>query len=132
MYVPGCWHENILVANETVRGHIYTSLVAEVQIQWEQVERIKDIYICTWLLEKICSAHKGLNKYQKGDFTSSTVAFYQKSIFNLLNPFTNRLIYVFIYGIFLGSFLDNLERPFFIELWWQKKIIFLQMHNTIL
>ena len=33
----------------------------------------------------------GLNKYQKDDFTSSTVTFYQKSIFNLLNSFTNRL-----------------------------------------
>ena len=33
----------------------------------------------------------GLSKYQKGDFTSSTDAFYQKSIFNLLNPFTNSL-----------------------------------------
>ena len=33
----------------------------------------------------------GLNKYQKGDFTSSTVPFYQKSISKLLNPFTNRL-----------------------------------------
>ena len=33
----------------------------------------------------------GLNKYQKGDFTSSTVAFYQKSIFKLLDPFTNTI-----------------------------------------
>ena len=33
----------------------------------------------------------GLNKYQMGDFTRSTVAFYQKSIFNLSNPITNRL-----------------------------------------
>ena len=33
----------------------------------------------------------GLNKCQKGDFASSTVIFYQKSIFNFLNPFTNRL-----------------------------------------
>ena len=33
----------------------------------------------------------GSNKYQKGGFTSSTVTFYQNSIFNLLNPFTNRL-----------------------------------------
>ena len=33
----------------------------------------------------------GLNKYQKGDFTRSTVTFYQKSIFNLLNPFITRL-----------------------------------------
>ena len=32
-----------------------------------------------------------VNKYQKCDFTSSTAAFYQKSIFNHLNPFTNRL-----------------------------------------
>ena len=31
----------------------------------------------------------GLNTYQKDDFTSSTVAFYQKSVFNLLNPFKN-------------------------------------------
>ena len=31
----------------------------------------------------------GLNKCQKGDFASSTVAFYQKSIFDFLNPFTN-------------------------------------------
>ena len=28
---------------------------------------------------------------QKGNFTSSTVTFYQESIFNFLNPFTNRL-----------------------------------------
>ena len=32
-----------------------------------------------------------LSKYEKGDFASSTVTFYQKSIFKLLNPFTNRL-----------------------------------------
>ena len=31
----------------------------------------------------------GLNKYQKGDFNSSTDAFYQKSIFDFLSPFTN-------------------------------------------
>ena len=30
-----------------------------------------------------------LNKYQMGDFTSSPIAMYQKSIFNCLNPFTN-------------------------------------------
>ena len=33
----------------------------------------------------------GLNKYQTGDFNSSTVAFYQKSIFDFLNPFRNTL-----------------------------------------
>ena len=32
-----------------------------------------------------------LRKYQKGGFNNSTVAFYQKSIFNILNAFTNRL-----------------------------------------
>ena len=37
----------------------------------------------------------GLNKYQKDDFTSSTVTFYQKSIFSILNPFTNRLWDIF-------------------------------------
>ena len=31
----------------------------------------------------------GLNKYQKDDFATSTFAFYQKSIFNFLNPFAN-------------------------------------------
>ena len=30
------------------------------------------------------------NRYQKGDFTSSTVAFYQKSNFDFLNRFTNK------------------------------------------
>ena len=45
----------------------------------------------------------GSNKYQKGDFTNSTLAFYLKSIFNLLNLFTkdyvNRIIligYIFL------------------------------------
>ena len=31
----------------------------------------------------------GFKQCQKGDFTSSTVTFYQKSIFDFLNPFTN-------------------------------------------
>ena len=30
-----------------------------------------------------------LNKYEKGDFTSSTVAFYQKSVFDFLHTLTN-------------------------------------------
>ena len=29
----------------------------------------------------------GLNKYQMGDCTNSTVSLYQKSIFDFLNPF---------------------------------------------
>ena len=32
-----------------------------------------------------------LKQISKGHFTSSTVAFHQKSVFNLLNPLTNRL-----------------------------------------
>ena len=53
-------HEKILVARETVRGRIYTSLVDEEQIEWVGVERIKDVYIRPWLLGKIRSARKGL------------------------------------------------------------------------
>ena len=60
IYVLGCWHENILVARKTVRGSIYTSLVVEVQIEWVQVESIKDVYIRPWLLKKIRSARRGL------------------------------------------------------------------------
>ena len=41
-----------------------------------------------------------LNKYQKGDSTSSTVAFYQKSIFGFLNPFTNISGYLDLWDIF--------------------------------
>ena len=60
IYVLGCWHENLLVACKTGRGRIYTSLVAEMQVRWVQIERIKDIYIRPWLLEKFSSAYKGL------------------------------------------------------------------------
>ena len=59
-YVLGCLHENILVTREIVKGRIYTSLVAVVQIVWVRVERIRNIYIRPWLLEKIRSAHKVL------------------------------------------------------------------------
>ena len=37
-----------------------------------------------------------------------------------------------IYRMFSSSFLDKLELIFFIKLSWQKKVIFLQMHNLIL
>ena len=52
----------------------------------------------------------GLNKYQKGDFTSLTMAIYQKSVFYFLNPFTNisNIQVILTYGIYSGSFLDNL------------------------
>ena len=50
----------------------------------------------------------GLNKYQNCDFTSSSVTFYQKSIYDFLNSFPK----ILIYGIFSGSILHNLEFPF--------------------
>ena len=50
----------------------------------------------------------GLNKYQKGDFTSSTIAFYQKSIFDFYMPLQIYQV-ILMYGIFSGSILDNLE-----------------------
>ena len=56
----GCWHENSLVARRTARGRVYTSLVAAVQVEWMRVERIKNVYIGHWMLEKNRSAHKGL------------------------------------------------------------------------
>ena len=59
-----------MAAGEVHEGRICTSLVAEVQIEWVRVERIKDVYIRPWLLEKIRSARKELSKYQKVDFTS--------------------------------------------------------------
>ena len=47
---------------QTVRGYMYMSLVAEVQIDRVQEERLKDVYIRRWLLGKIGLAHKGLNQ----------------------------------------------------------------------
>ena len=56
----GCWHENSLVARQTARGRVYTSLVAAVQVEWMRVERIKNVYIGHWILEKIRLGHRGL------------------------------------------------------------------------
>ena len=71
----------------------------------------------------------GLNKYQKCDCTSSAVAFHQKSVFDFLNPFTAISGYLNLWNIF--RFVFRQLRMTFIKLWWQKKIIFLQMYNTI-
>ena len=73
----------------------------------------------------------GLNKYQKGDCTNSTVAFYQKSIYDFVNPFTDISGYFNLWDIFKFIF-RQLRMTFFIKLCWQKKIIFLQMHKTSL
>ena len=61
-----------------------------------------------------------LNKYQKGDFPSSTAAFYQKSIFDSLNTFTNIPGYLNLWDIFRFIF-RQLRLNFLIKLWWQKK-----------
>ena len=55
----------------------------------------------------------GLNKYQKGDFTSSTVAFYQKLIFDSLKSFTNISGYLNWWDIFWLIF-KQLRMTFFI------------------
>ena len=49
----------------------------------------------------------GLDKCQKGDFTSSTIAFYPKSIFDYLNPFTNILGYFNLWDIFRFIFRQH-------------------------
>ena len=68
----------------------------------------------------------GLNKYQKGDFTSSTVAFYQKLVSNFLNPFTNISGYLDLWHIFWFIF-RQLKMTFFHQI-----LIFLQMYKTVL
>ena len=61
---------------------------------------------------------------------SSAVAFYQKSVFDFLNPFTDILGYLNLWDIFRFIF-RQFRMTFFIKLWWQKKNFFLQIHNTI-
>ena len=56
----------------------------------------------------------GLNKYQKDYFTSSNFAFYQKSIFNFLNSFTNISSYLNLWDIF-RFILSQLRMTFFIK-----------------
>ena len=73
---------------------------------------------------------EGLSKYRKGDFTSSVVAIYQKSIFRCLNLSENISGYLNLWHIF-RFIVTQLRMTFFIKLRWQKKIIFLQMHKTI-
>ena len=66
-----------------------------------------------------CSPPTSQTYFQKGDFTSSTVSFYQKSIFNLLYPFTNR----FLWDIFRFIF-RQLKMTFF------HKIIVAEKNNS--
>ena len=66
-----------------------------------------------------CNRFKQISKEW---FYQTTVAFYQKSIFFFLIPFTN----ILIYGIFSGLFLDNFDWFFFL------KIMVAKMHDTIL
>ena len=62
----------------------------------------------------------GLDKYQKGDFTSSPVAVYQKPILNCLKPLTNISDYLNLWNIFRLIF-RQIRMTFFIKLWSQKK-----------
>ena len=73
----------------------------------------------------------GLNNYQKGDFTSSTVALYQKSFFYFLNLFTNTSDYLNLWDIFRFTF-RQLRMTFFHKIMVAEEVIFPQMHNTIL
>ena len=70
-----------------------------------------------------------LKQISKGWFTSSTVPFYQKSIVNLLNPFT--IGYLTLWDI-LRFIFRQLRMIYFHKIMVAKKIFFLQMHNTIL
>ena len=54
----------------------------------------------------------GFNKYQKGDFTSPTVTFCQKSIFDFLNTLTNISGYLNLLNIFRFIF-GQLRLTFF-------------------
>ena len=62
----------------------------------------------------------GLNKYQMGDFTSSTVAFYQKSVFDFLNPFTKMSGYLNLWDVFRFIF-RQLRMTFFHKIMVAKK-----------
>ena len=72
-----------------------------------------------------------LSKCKKGDFTSSNIAFYQKSIFNFLNLFTNISGYLNLWNIFSFIF-RQLKMTFSHKIMVAEKNFFLQMHNTIL
>ena len=68
---PGCWHENILVTRKTARGRIHRRLVTEMQIKWQRVERIKDLCMHPWLLEKNSFGTQRINKIFRGYITSN-------------------------------------------------------------
>ena len=65
-----------------------------------------------------------LNKHKKGGFTSSIFTFYQKSIFDLLNPFTNISGYLNLWDLFRFIF-RQLRMTFFHK-------IMVDTHNKIL
>ena len=73
----------------------------------------------------------GFKQISKGWFYQFNFHFLSKINFWFFKSLWKHQV-ILIYGIFSGGFLDYLEWPFFIKLWWQKKIIFLWMHNTIL
>ena len=67
----------------------------------------------TWHTNLPYTSLTSLNRYQRGDFTSSPIDIYQKSILNCLNLFTYISGYLNLWDIFC-SFLDNLECLFLV------------------
>ena len=67
----------------------------------------------TWHTNLPYTSLTGLNRYQMGDFTSSPIEIYQKSILNCLNLFTYISGYLNLWDIFC-SFLDDFECLFLV------------------
>ena len=84
----------------------------------------------TWCTNLPYKYIMGLNKYQKGGFTSSTVAFYQKSVFDFLNPFTNISGCLILWDIFRFIFRQT-RITFFIKLWRQQKKFFYPFETKV-
>ena len=83
----------------------------------------------------------GLSKYQKHDFTNSTVAFYQKSIFDFLNPFRNIPDHLNLWNVFMFIFrqlrmtffhriMVAVNIPGYLNLWDVFRFIFRQLKMT--
>ena len=72
----------------------------------------------------------GFKQISEGWFYQFNCRFLSKIKFWFFKSLLEIYQVISIYGKFPGSFLDNIEWLFFIKLWWKKKIIFLQMHNT--
>ena len=70
-----------------------------------------------------CTQLTGLNKYQMGDFNSTSAAFYQKSVFYFLIPFRNISNYFNLWDIFRFIF-RQLRMTFLYKIMVAEKNIF--------